>query len=143
MWKYMVTIQGLFTKAVPTKNSKDEKVIHTHGKPIYGCYLELLHGRIYTDQKMKGWGRNGPVFGPFDWYHTTYGNIRFGGPDDDGCEMYVVNGLMYYDDVYYGDWTVFAADELPDEYKSRLTTYDEAKALPPDEAWDTSLLYLS
>lgn len=48
-------------------------------KKTKGVYLELFHGRRSLDQDMDDWGLEGPILGPFDWVHTTYGSeIKLG-----------------------------------------------------------------
>ncbi len=70
------------------------------------AYLKLFHGRASPDEKLDGWGEDGPIFGPFPFFHTTYGvEIQF---DEDHCHvLQILDGLVYYDDMFYGDWSVF------------------------------------
>jgi hypothetical protein len=35
-------------------------------------YIRLFHGRTDPDQDMDDWGSDGPVFGPYEFAHTTY-----------------------------------------------------------------------
>ena len=35
-------------------------------------YLMLWHGRTDREEEMNNWGENGPVFGPFPFFHMTY-----------------------------------------------------------------------
>ena len=45
-------------------------------------YIRLFHGRTDPDQNMDGWGSDGPVFGPYEFVHTTYTcHVKFGKPD--------------------------------------------------------------
>lgn len=46
-------------------------------------------------------------------------------------ELYIVApDMVFYDGVYYGDWSVFGSDELKaDDFKP--SAYDSAKAKPP------------
>ena len=96
-----------------------------------GVYLELFHGRkrVGTDEKgaavyeeLSDWGESGPVFGPFPYFHTTYVcDIKF----DDDKELRIVDDLVYYAGVYYGDWSVFgsAVFLLSGELQQRHTVY--------------------
>jgi hypothetical protein len=97
-------------------------------------YLYLTHGRTTPDEHLQDWGPDGPVFGPFDWVHTTYAaDVRCGEEiGEQGGELHIVENCLYYDGMYYGDWSVSAVE--PDEQqKLRLTnTIDEAKAKAPD-----------
>jgi hypothetical protein len=68
-------------------------------------YLELFHGRETPDQQLDDWGKPGPVIGPLEYVHITYGSdIKFGFNDktkSDGW-LIVVDGLVYYDRLFYG-----------------------------------------
>lgn len=35
-------------------------------------YIRLFHGRTDPNQDMDDWGTDGPVFGPYEFVHTTY-----------------------------------------------------------------------
>lgn len=85
-----------------------------------GLYLGLMHGRDTVDQQMNFWGFNGPVIGPLNYAHTTYGSevkLEFTDAADkfiyfseaDAQEVIAVHadGLLMYGGKYYGDWTVF------------------------------------
>lgn len=78
-----------------------------------GMYLGLFHGRKDKDEDMDGWGTDGPLLGPFKYVHTTYGShIRACMTDehDPSFEPNVVEDMILYNDVYYGDWTIFYHD---------------------------------
>jgi hypothetical protein len=93
-------------------------------------YLMLWHGRVNPDEELSTWGENGPVFGPFPFFQMTYGiEIKFA--KEDGHRLSVVHGLVYYDGMYYGDWSFF--DELDRGHRSRLIPFDPHKALVPNE----------
>lgn len=95
-------------------------------------YFRLFHGRIDPEQDLNDWGSDGPVLGPYDFVHTTYAHhIIFGKPNDDSHELFVVEDMLYYDGVYYGDWSVFDEQTLNDG-KYKTTTFEQSKAaLPP------------
>lgn len=98
-------------------------------------YISLTHGRTTPDESLSGWGPDGPVFGPFDWVHTTYAtDIRCG---DDGhekvIELSINEDCVYYGGMWYGDWTVFAG-ELNEHHKARLIEWDETKTTPAKES---------
>ena len=70
-------------------------------------YLELFNGRNSPDEQMEDWGTEGPVVGPFRFVHTMCGsNLRI----DAETPLFLINGLFYYDGIYYGDWSVISAD---------------------------------
>jgi hypothetical protein len=77
-------------------------------------YIRLFHGRKDPKKEMDEWGTGGPVFGPYDYVHTTYANLIRLGKSDDSCDELIINdrGLVYYDGFYYGDWSVFTEDLL-------------------------------
>ncbi len=74
-------------------------------------YIRLFHGRTDPVQEMNDWGKDGPIFGPYNFAHTTYTSCISLGKADGNCDsLYVLESDMaYYDGVYYGDWSVFEA----------------------------------
>jgi hypothetical protein len=95
-------------------------------------YLRLFHGRKDPAQEMDDWGSDGPIFGPYLFAHTTYQCHLKLGRSDGGCdELYIVaTDLLYYDGVYYGDWSVFGDDELKED-GFELSVFDSSKAKLP------------
>jgi hypothetical protein len=93
-------------------------------------YLQLLHGRVDPSQDLQDWGSEGPVFGPLQYVHTTYAReVKFSYADKSEREGWLTvtkDDLLYYDGVYYGDWSAFT--DLPTTYKARLADYDQSKA---------------
>jgi hypothetical protein len=74
-------------------------------------YIKLFHGRTDPKQEMDSWGSAGPVFGPFDWVHVTYNTeIKLGHGSDSDIELEFDGDLVYYDGIWYGDWSVFGED---------------------------------
>lgn len=65
---------------------------HPHRQTCYGVrpkepgmYLGLFHGRERPEAVMAGWGFDGPVMGPLEFFHTTYANtihLKFENVDD-------------------------------------------------------------
>lgn len=97
-------------------------------------YLQLFHGRTNPDQQMDDWGSAGPVIGPLNYVHTTYAtNVQFGFADESKSAgwLTIIDGLIYYDGVFYGDWSTFA-QELDEEHRARLIEFDQAKAKTPE-----------
>ncbi len=94
-------------------------------------YLQLFHGRQNPHEQLEDWGAPGPVFGPLEYVHTTYGvDVKFTYADNSKRNgwLTVVDGLVYYDGFYYGDWSTSPAlDQLED----RLAEFDQTKASPP------------
>ena len=101
-------------------------------------YIELFNGRSYPKEVLNNWGERGPIFGPFDYFHTTYScEIKFG----DGHVLSMVDDLVYYDGTYYGDWSVFSDSVIhkKDSLKGRLQSFDPAKATLPADLAGTPL----
>lgn len=91
-------------------------------------YLKLWHGHRHPDEQLDGWGEDGPTFGPFPFFYMTYGcEIKFGG---DGYCLNLVKEFVYYDGMYYGDWSF--CDQLDEGMRSGLVTFDPNKAVRPD-----------
>lgn len=95
-------------------------------------YIRLFHGRSRLRQQMDDWGRDGPVFGPYDYVHTTYGsNLRLGKADQECDELLIVHRkLVYYDGMYYGDWSVFT-DKIFEESNFQACEFRSACAKVP------------
>ncbi len=95
-------------------------------------FLKLFHGRKLPEAAMEDWGepgpnRPGPIFGPFPDFHTTYGcEITF-----DDAVLKIVGDVVYYDGLFYGDWSVFDGPPC-EEDAHHLTAFDAAKAEVPE-----------
>lgn len=84
-----------------------------------GLYLGLFHGRRHSREQMDDWGSNGPAIGPLRWCHTTYAfdikvefeepadAIAYFGKEESQFELKIDGDLLVFDDMYYGDWTVY------------------------------------
>lgn len=114
-----------------------------------GVYLGLFHGRKTPDEQLDGWGENGPVIGPLAYVHTTYlTHIRFCPVgEDDPTDLNIIEDMVEFDGMYYGDWTVFfhnpdaaagkdvihtcklALDALTTKYENGVGVVDAEKAL--------------
>lgn len=95
-----------------------------------GVYLHLFHGRSEPDQSLDDWGEDGPILGPFEFAHVTYGEeINL---SDDGDGLKLVGGLVYYGDVYYGDFSVVSAAKFAasEELQARHEPFERAKTFP-------------
>ncbi len=96
--------------------------------------LELFHGRTHHDENLEGWGSAGPVF-LIESVHVTYGgDLRLALPDRESeGELHYVEDLVFYDGVYYGDWSVFPAAiaEADSAFAVRITPFDPSKAIRP------------
>ncbi|MCF6252743.1 MAG: hypothetical protein L3J75_15970 [Methylococcaceae bacterium] len=86
---------------------------------IPGLYLGLFHGRDDPDKTIDDWGTNGPIIGPLKHVHTTYAtHIKLEFCSQDDIRKYSFNpdsmidldidaGMVVFQDIWYGDWTVF------------------------------------
>jgi hypothetical protein len=80
---------------------------------------------------MDDWGSDGPIFGPYEFAHTTYAwIIKLGRADGDCDELYVYEEMVFYDGVYYGDWSIFNLTTL-EKGKYELTVFDPDKSKLP------------
>lgn len=94
-------------------------------------YIELFHGRADKDRDMDDWGSTGPVFGPLCYAHTTYGNeVKLGKDGDEYGVLRVNDGMVYYNGIWYGDWSVFPASTFAEstDLQTRLLQFDEERA---------------
>ena len=100
------------------------------------AYIELFHGRTDPEEELEDWGSPGPIFGPLQFVHTTYAcDIKFTYADESQRNgwLNVTEDFVYYDGVYYGDWSVFT--ELSDDLKERLVDFEQSKAESPQNCW--------
>jgi hypothetical protein len=94
-------------------------------------YIRLFHGRTDPHQDMDDWGSDGPIFGPYEYEHTTYAwDIKLGKPGGNCDELYVHEGMVYYDGVYYGDWTVFGLEMLEKGRYAQILFAQEKAYIP-------------
>ena len=91
-------------------------------------YIRLFHGRTDLNQDMDDWGSDGPVFGPYEFVHTTYATcVKLGKPDSDCDELFAFEDLLYYDGVCYGDWSVFVKATL-EKTGFKVVSFEQSKA---------------
>ena len=95
-------------------------------------YLKLFHGRKDPTEQMDDWGSDGPIFGPYSYIHTTYAHsIKMGLDSDTVHDLYAIEDMIYYDGMYYGDWSIFPDATFAKEDQTLHEVYDSAKAQPP------------
>jgi hypothetical protein len=81
---------------------------------------------------MADWGDQGLVFGPFQGVHTTYAeDIKLVIAGDNCGTLQIVDDLVYYAGMYYGDWAVMGSDQLTPALLARLQAFDQTQAVPP------------
>jgi len=94
-------------------------------------YLRLFHGRKDPAQEMDDWGEDGPLLGPYRFVHTTYGaHVTCGLDNGELHDLYTVEDMIYYNGVYYGDWSIFTEANLT-EGQFSTQPYDSLKAELP------------
>ena len=85
--------------------------------------LSLFHGRVDPKQDMEEQGTAGPVF-VCDYVQVTYAqHIQMSNIDCVNDFAIVEEDLIYYDGVYYGDFSIFPEENLSDEEKLRIREY--------------------
>jgi len=121
-----------------TASVKNDDAIPEYGQsPVKpGLYLGLFHGRDDPNQKMDGWGFNGPTIGPLVWCHTTYANdVKIEFESECDAKRYfrdhltqqdfgIKGDMLIYAGKYYGDWTVYYVPP--------------SECLPPEDTFRTS-----
>lgn len=94
-------------------------------------YIRLFHGRIDPNQDMDDWGTDGPIFGPYEFAHTTYAwDVKLGKENGICDELFCHEDMLFYGGIYYGDWTVFGLETL-EKARYCLTLFEQEKAILP------------
>jgi len=97
-------------------------------------YIRLFHARKDPNEDLDDWGFDGPVFGPYDWAHTTYAmHLKLGRKDGTLHELFVDEDMLYYGGAWYGDWSVFS--DLSED--AAPSVYDKEKAVIPERLPET------
>ncbi|MBW7989290.1 MAG: hypothetical protein FVQ84_04635 [Planctomycetes bacterium] len=94
-------------------------------------YIRLFHGRTDPNQDMDECGSNGPVLGPYKYIHTTYKNyFRLAKLNDNCDELFLHEDMLYYNGVYYGDWSMFT-EEIFKKGEFATIPFEQSKANLP------------
>lgn len=99
--------------------------------PDDAVFLELFHGRDDAYADMEDWGDEGPILGPLDYVHITYGSIVHISFNGDDYDLVFANDCLGYAGIFYGDFSVISATraahpelayrrELPDVSRTKL-----------------------
>lgn len=73
-------------------------------------YLNLFHGRKKIEEDMDDWGTQGPTF-KLNGIYSTYGwqlKLDVDDTQNDMIAFELVDGMVIYDGVAYGDWFISA-----------------------------------
>ena len=111
--------------------------------------LQLLHGRHRPDEILDSWGPDGPLLA-IDWLHVTYfTTFCFGIKDGYGpIEFFIgdwkhkeqdgmlVEGLLHYDGMFYGDWEIYEANSERAKGQQIERFLPELANLPKDRNWE-------
>ena len=98
-------------------------------------YIELFHGHHFPGEELDDWGFDGPILGPFPYFHITYGSdVKLG--DDPiivaGQEYkfstWDKDGFINFLGGYYGDMSITNTNIK--EYLKRHTKTKEVFSLP-------------
>jgi hypothetical protein len=96
-----------------------------------GIYIQLFEGQENEDDELSEGGQNGPVFGPLQFVEVANGRLIKLGTEGDHYELTItLNGFVYYDGLYYGDFSVFF-EHQNDSHLARHQGFDQAKAIHP------------
>lgn len=95
-------------------------------------YIELFHGRTDPEQCLDDWGTEGPILGPFKFCHITYlsGCLKFG----DDLTLNCYKDLVYYDGVFYGDFSIMSDRNFSDDLvlRKRFKEFNSARTILPE-----------
>ena len=94
-------------------------------------YIRLFHGRCDPNQQMDDWGTDGPIFGPYEFAHTTYmWDVKLGKSSGNCDELYAHEDMVYYNGVYYGDLSIFDTTVF-EKSNFQTTVFEQEKANVP------------
>lgn len=111
-------------------------------------YIHLFHGRKDPAEDLEDWGSDGPFLGPLDFVHFTYMNAPrlmrthdekgypLAGDDPRLVEDWFCqyDDLIYYDGVFYGDFSIHAdADDHARTFGRTPEQFDPNKAKLPEK----------
>lgn len=89
-------------------------------------YIKFMHGRHTPNEELEDWGFDGPVLGPFPYFHITYGDdVKLGDNAITVCgkiidfPLWNDEGLIHFLGSYYGDVSIFSHDLVKDELLKR------------------------
>lgn len=87
--------------------------------------MKLFHGRKSQNEQLDDWGSDGPLL-RIGGFHVTYlSTFRVMLADEDWHFLKLVDGLLYYDGVFYGDFTI--GDTDPETLGQIVPWFDAAK----------------
>ena len=86
--------------------------MHAKHSASFSLFRALSEGRRAPGKRLDIKYCFGPAFGPFKSINCANGTIWGGG----GTYLSLKEGLVYYDGVYYGQWTIFDATGREDVY---------------------------
>lgn len=91
--------------------------------------VRLFHGRKHPDERLDDWGFDGPVLGPLNGVHLTYGNVALFGEEHERVELPSVEDLLFYAGGYFGDVSISSATLQPPnaQYDERLTVVPKSE----------------
>ena len=82
-------------------------------------YIQLFHGHHTADEQLEDWGFEGPLLGPFPWYHITYGcDVKLGddpiivGGEEIEFPVHDSNGFIPFLGAFYGDMSIVDGDSI-------------------------------
>ena len=81
--------------------------------------IDLYHGRFDPNEDLEGWGFNGPVLGPFPFYHVTYNSTAHTGDNnmiiagkEEEIPYWDKEDLIFLYGSYYGDMSIISHDDI-------------------------------
>jgi len=82
-------------------------------------YIQLYHGHHTADEELEDWGFDGPILGPFPWFHITYGDdIKLGDDpiivarEEITFPTHDDNGFIPFLGAFYGDMSITDGDTI-------------------------------
>jgi hypothetical protein len=98
-------------------------------------YIQLFHGHHTADEELEDWGFDGPILGPFPWFHITYGDdIKLGDDpiivarEEITFPTHDDNGFIPFLGAFYGDMSITDGDTILNNPNSLIRVKDTRAA---------------
>lgn len=98
--------------------------------------LHFSNGRHHPDERLEGWGLDGPMLGPVEAVHLDQGGLAVRLPGAlPAYELPMIDGLVFYGGLFFADVEVLDAQDTQLEFGPAVEPFDATDAQLPRWAW--------